>query len=74
MLTDVSSASCIVVCCLDQKKDRQGSACVKFFQLCIQKQCLKKYRKQFENSHLLDCRHKRLMQLERCAQVREFML
>lgn len=63
MLADIFSASCIVVCCSDQKEDGQGSACVIFFQLCIQKQCLKKYRKSSENSHLLDCRHKRLMQL-----------
>lgn len=50
MLADFSSASCIVVWFSDRKEDRQGSAGVIFFQLCIQKQDLKKSGERFEFS------------------------
>lgn len=50
MLADFSSASYIVVCFSGWKEDRHSYACVIFFQLCIQKQCFKKYGKEYEFS------------------------
>lgn len=50
MLADFSSASSIVVSFSDWKEDRQGFACVIFFQVCIQKQSLKKCGDEFEFS------------------------
>lgn len=73
MLTDFPSASYIIVCFSDWKEDRQDYVCAIFFQPCVQKQCLK-YVELDLNSHLLGCRRNKLMRLQRCAQVREFIL
>lgn len=73
MATDFSSASYIIVCFSAWKEDRKDYACAIFFQPCVQKPCLK-YVEMDLNSHLLGCRQNKLMGLQRCAHVREFML
>lgn len=73
MATDFSSASCIIVCFSAWEEDRKDYACAIFFQPCVQKPCLK-YVEMDLNSRLLGCRQNKLMRLQRCARVREFML